>query len=529
MLSWITTPRLIREEAYETFGDRFCSFDYSSSLRMHGSAKAARDNSNFSTSDSTRGRPDPDDSWKLAVQCNVHHPGRVSRFDCRQSTYDRYGNRWTQNAPQGGPAPQYSFNTNPSNNQNLQFLYDAAGNLMNDGFCSYTYDAEGNVVQVTGCSTATYYYNALNQRVRADQGSTSREYVYNLAGQRTSIWDGNTRSQIQGQYYWGARPVAFYAGGSLHFQHQDLLGTERVQTSYNGSNEASYASLPWGDAYSTNGTDDDPYHFALLDHDSESSTEHAQFRQYSSTQGRWMSPDPYDGSFHFGNPQSFNRYAYAANTPLSYIDPSGLNVMWHCYPACGGQGSPGSTTDPSFSFSPGGGGSVWASATTGGIITTTLTLYSGVSMLPNGNYGSTVYTTNLYSGFGSQASNSYGGAPSTTTCPPNCGFTMKVNVSTTSAVAAPATFCTTYPTVCTIGIDVSAVLRAIPPAAASLLLLNMQGDNTPADRCTQVRKQAIAACTESNIGKGPRFPFQDNSGAFYACVRQKMEAAGCPN
>jgi hypothetical protein len=58
-------------------------------------------------------------------------------------------------------------------------------------------------------------------------------------------------------------------------------------------------------------------------------------------------------------------------------------------------------------------------------------------------------------------------APSSAACPPNCGFTMKVNVSTTaqtaSVVAAPATFCTTYPTICTIGIDVSAVLRAILP------------------------------------------------------------------
>jgi YD repeat-containing protein len=50
-------------------------------------------------------------------------------------TYDRYGNRWQQNAPQGGPAPSYAFNT--SNNQISDFAYDAAGNITNDGFHSY--------------------------------------------------------------------------------------------------------------------------------------------------------------------------------------------------------------------------------------------------------------------------------------------------------------------------------------------------------------------------------------------------------
>jgi len=101
----------------------------------------------------------------------------------------------------------------------------AAGNMAYDGFHSYTYDAEGNITAVDSGSTAAYIYNALNQRVRATVGGTATEYVFNAAGQRVSEWNGATRAQLKGKYYWGAKPVGYYAGGATHFEHQDWLGT----------------------------------------------------------------------------------------------------------------------------------------------------------------------------------------------------------------------------------------------------------------------------------------------------------------
>ncbi len=122
---------------------------------------------------------------------------------------------------------------------------------------------------------------------------------------------GATGLQIQGQYYWGSKPVAFYKNSQTHFQHQDYLGTERIRTTYNGGVEGTFTSLPFGDAQATaSGSDLDAYHFASLDTDYETWTDHAQFRQYSDTQGRWMRPDPYGGSYDPSNPQSMNRYAY---------------------------------------------------------------------------------------------------------------------------------------------------------------------------------------------------------------------------
>jgi RHS repeat-associated protein len=242
--------------------------------------------------------------------------------------YDRYGNRWSQTAADGGPAPQLTFSSTTNRITSAGYSYDAAGNVTSDGFHTYTYDAEGNVTAVDGGSTAQYVYNALNQRVSEDIGGTTTQFAYNVAGQRVSTW--NTASpigQLAEQYYVGSQRVAYFANSALHFQHQDWTGTERMRTTFNGAAEGSFTSLPFGDAFGTvSGTDGDPYHFAMLDHDYTSDTDHAQFRQYSSTPGRWMSPDPYYGSYNQSNPQTMNRYSYALNNPMSFVDPSGYDV-----------------------------------------------------------------------------------------------------------------------------------------------------------------------------------------------------------
>lgn len=267
--------------------------------------------------------------------------------------YDRYGNRWQQNVMAGsGPSPQFSFN--PSTNQitNPGYGYDAAGNMTSDGIHSYSYDADGNLTQVDGGSTAKNTYDALNHRVRTDLGSTSYEFIFNPNGKRTAYYDlsGGTTWLGQGQSYWGDSAIEYYSGGVAHFQHQNWLGTERIRTTYNGGVESTFVSLPFGDGFGNQGGDTDPHHFANLDYDYASSTSHAQFRQYAGMSGRWMSPDPYAGSYDVINPQSMNRYSYVLNSPLSNRDPYGLVSTAECsgdYTVCvdGGGGGNDCSSD----------------------------------------------------------------------------------------------------------------------------------------------------------------------------------------
>jgi len=249
------------------------------------------------------------------------------------ATYDRYGNRWSQTVSNTGAnmPPQTSFSFNTAKNQISGLGYDAAGNLINDTVAhTYQYDAENNLISIDNGSTATYSYNEFNQRQAASGGGVIERYGLDLAGRRSTVWN-DAGVMTQARYYNDLGPVAYWsqADGNIHFEHQDDLGTERARSDLNGVREATYKTLPFGEQVGATGTDASSSHFALLDQDlaAGAGLSHAMFREYSSIEGRWTSPDPSQGSYDSSNPQSLNRYSYALNNPLSLNDPLGLQAQ----------------------------------------------------------------------------------------------------------------------------------------------------------------------------------------------------------
>lgn len=196
---------------------------------------------------------------------------------------------------------------------------------MNDGYNNYTYDADGNnITTVQGGNTAVYTYDAANRRTRVQTSAQTTEFVFDAMGRRVSAWSTPHGGPVEVSIFADSQVVAIRTAGETRFQHLDYLGTRRRTTGPTGSPEATFASLPFGDGFSSSGPDGDWLHFAGLDVDSESNTHHGQFRQYSQTQGRWLSPDPYDGSYRMTDPQSLNRYTYVKNNALGRTDSSGL-------------------------------------------------------------------------------------------------------------------------------------------------------------------------------------------------------------
>src|SRR5439155_7089802 len=88
-----------------------------------------------------------------------------------------------------------------------------------------------------------------------------------------------------------------------------------------GTRVQTCTSLPFGDAQSCTGTDWSTLHFTGQDFDSESNLSHFMFRKLSTTQGRWLTPDPAGmAAANLGNPQTWNQYAYVANAPVNNVD-----------------------------------------------------------------------------------------------------------------------------------------------------------------------------------------------------------------
>jgi RHS repeat-associated protein len=248
--------------------------------------------------------------------------------------YDRYGNRWQENVTQGtGPQPQYLFDNTANRINGSGITYDAQGNVTADGLGNaFTYDAESRMIQVANASgTFNYIYDAEGRRVR----NSSTEFLYDLSGRAVTLFGATNGIWNFGEIYAGGRHLGTYSNSTTTFIHPDWLGSKRLVSSLTGASSQTCNNLPYGDGGSCSGPESGFNHFTDDIHDGETNLEHTWFRTLSTTQGRWLSPDPYLGSIDLSDPQSLNRYSYVSNDPLSLLDPLGLSDNGPGQQTCG--------------------------------------------------------------------------------------------------------------------------------------------------------------------------------------------------
>ena len=123
--------------------------------------------------------------------------------------------------------------------------------------------------------------------------------------------------------------LASYHDTDTYFTLEDWLGTKRAEISAGGL-IANFHSLAYGNGLTQSGTAPDAteHHFTGKERDTESGNDYFEARYYSSSMGRFLSPDwsaqeepvPYAK---LDNPQSLNLYAYVLNHPTTGIDSDG--------------------------------------------------------------------------------------------------------------------------------------------------------------------------------------------------------------
>jgi RHS repeat-associated protein len=240
--------------------------------------------------------------------------------------YDTWGNLTTR-AGWGGEASSYTASFN-SKNQRVGFTYDASGNLTFDGGQHFTYDATGQQTYVDW-TNMQQGYDGDALRVKKNENGVITYYLRSAAlGGQVLAEMNSAGSWVRGYVYSeGGGLMAIQADGVVRWVHQDpVTKTQRV-TDTAGATVGRIELDPWGGVAGGGWTlnpQHQPRKFTSYERDS-NGTDEAMMRRYNRWHSRFDQPDPYEGSYDITNPQSFNRYAYAGNDPVNFVDPTGLD------------------------------------------------------------------------------------------------------------------------------------------------------------------------------------------------------------
>ncbi len=248
-------------------------------------------------------------------------------------------------------------------------IYDADGNVLDDGTHTYTWDAENRLIRITDKATghvSTFSYDGWSHRLtdtETDTGATPVVTDY--------LWCGNSLCEKRDAL--GNALARYYPQGELQgsqalYYAQDQVGSVVALVDGSGSIAGRVSYDSYGHTISSSGTLPDFRYAQLYAHDA-SGLELATYRAYDSGVGRWLKRDPlaesggvnlfaYVDSVGIPLTPELNTYLYARAKPLRYIDPTGL---WYIdINLTGGRGGWGGTggveIGPSGVYVYGGGG-----------------------------------------------------------------------------------------------------------------------------------------------------------------------------
>ena len=248
-------------------------------------------------------------------------------------TYDNFGNAIGAGLTVDGTTNRYSG-----------MAYDAAGNVTNDGNGTYTYDALGMMTgtNALGGRNFRYIYTPDDERVAAVErvvvgGAVRTKTTWTLRGlgpqlQRVYVDDNTSGARVfswKEDVFWrGSQLLGTDTPGGLRHHGLDHLGSPRIVTDASGVLLGTQDFTPFGIGGTSDGGTNQftgqERDAASLGGGSVDLADYFHARYYRANAGRFLSVDPVlDLERALIQPQSWNRYSYTMNNPLSYTDPSG--------------------------------------------------------------------------------------------------------------------------------------------------------------------------------------------------------------
>jgi len=214
------------------------------------------------------------------------------------------------------------------------------------------YDANGNTTggpdftdtAATGTRTVTYNMDNMPATLTYTKGgnTTVSEFTYDGAGLRAKKKVGGSatyyvnanyevKDGVATKYITAADlKVAQIKGNAVSYYHKDHLNSSSVMTNVSGVKVEGTEYAPYGTVRAFAGTPVTSYRYTGKELDTDTGLYYYGARYYDPMIGRFITADSVVSDFY--DPQDLNRYAYARNNPMKYVDPNG-----HAYAETGGQ------------------------------------------------------------------------------------------------------------------------------------------------------------------------------------------------
>ena len=250
-----------------------------------------------------------------------------STGECYQYDYDDVGNRTTLTITEAFSDTDVTTYTYDTANRltavdSVSYTYDHRGNLIYDGVYTYTYNGAGRMVQAQGVTmTLVYTYNADGLRVAQEQNGVPTHFVWDWATPVPEMLSDGTQV-----YLVGHDTLGWVAAGGWTFVLPDALGSVRQElalsavegTDATGSVTAAREWSPFGVEL---GAAQGGLGFTGEWLDAGVGLTYLRARWYDGETGRFTQVDPLAG--YSLAPSTTHDYAYVAQNPVLYTDPTG--------------------------------------------------------------------------------------------------------------------------------------------------------------------------------------------------------------
>jgi RHS repeat-associated protein len=233
--------------------------------------------------------------------------------------------------------PSFKFHSGSINSANYSAHYDDNGNITSDNTRSLVYSSFDKPTSITkGNASSTMSYGVDRELYYKDDtvienGQTVRYQRYYIGSYEKVIRTGGQGNMTEHKYNIAGAVVTYHNGSRVtSFVHLDNQGSVIMTTNYLGVVQTQALYEPFGTQsvvyevplygnYTYAPITDKGYtghkqmdHVGII---------HMNGRIYDPTLGRFLHADPFIQAPK--NSQSFNRYSYVLNNPMSYTDPSG--------------------------------------------------------------------------------------------------------------------------------------------------------------------------------------------------------------